>query len=73
MWLKLNGDMLNVKHGIVIGIVYISLNNSIYAKGLTEPVWDIIEEELLQFVDNEQAILTGDFSAGTGSLPDYIC
>ena len=33
MWLKLNGDMLNVKHDIVIGIVYISPNNSTYTKG----------------------------------------
>ena len=64
--------MLNVKHDIVIGIVYISPNNSTYTKGLTEQVWDIIEEELLQFVDNEQITLAGDFNARTGSLPDYI-
>ena len=38
-----------------------------YTKGLTEQVWDVIEEEFLQFVDNEQVVLTGDFNARTGS------
>ena len=63
---------MNIKHGNVIGVVCISPNNSTHTKGLTQPVWDIIEEELLQFVDNEQIILIGDFNARTGSLPDYI-
>ena len=57
---------------VIIGVVYISSINSTYAKSLAEPVWDILERELLQFENNEQILLAGDFNAHTGSLPDYI-
>ena len=33
MWLRLNGDMLNVKHDIAVGIVNISPNNFMYTIG----------------------------------------
>ena len=72
MWVKLNCKALGGNHDVIVGILYISPSNSNRTKNMTEPVWDILEEELMQFNNNEQILLTGDFNAHTGSLPDYI-
>ena len=72
MWVKLNCKALGGNHDVIVGILYISPSNYTRTKNMTEPVWDILEEELMQFNNNEQILLTGDFNAHTGSLPDYI-
>ena len=72
MWVKLNCKALGGNHDVIVGILYISPSNSTRTKNMTEPVWDILEEELMQFNNNEQILLTGDVNAHTGSLPDYI-
>ena len=63
---------IQLNNDIILGVVYVSPINSRYTKCLPEPVWDVLEEELLQFKDDEQILLAGDFNAHTGVLPDYI-
>ena len=72
MRVKLNCNTRDGNHDVIVGISYISPSNSTRTKNMTKPVWDILEEEHMQFNNNEQILLTGDFNAHIGSLPDYI-
>ena len=71
-WIRIQGEKIQLNNDIILGVVYVSPINSTYTKCLPEQVWDVLEEELLQFKDDEQILLAGDFNAHTGVLPDYI-
>ena len=72
IWLRLQNNYFNLPNDMIIGVVYISPANSTYTKSLSETVWAVLEDELTQFNNNEQILITGDFNAHTACLPHYI-
>ena len=50
-------------------MTYISPDTSCHP---TDSLWSLLEEEIAAFFTTGHIILTGDFNARTGSLPDYV-
>ena len=43
-----------------------------HKESIRDSIWSLLEEEIAKFAQKAQVILTGDFNARTGSMPDYI-
>ena len=62
--------MLNSEENIIIGVVYIPCESSIYTN---RDAYDIINNERIEhFHDRKNIIIGGDMNSRTGTLKDFI-
>ena len=70
LWLEVDKGVINSENTIIIGVVYIPGENSIYT---CCDAYDIINQERIEFFhDKENVILGGDFNSRTKTLKDFI-
>ena len=63
----------NLETDLYIGFVYISPQNSISTRDLSENAWNDLEKEYIQFMNRGKVLLMGDQNARTGQTElDYV-
>ena len=72
IWLKLKKEYLNTDKNIIIGGIYNSPINSTYTKSNEHDIFEIIQEKILTFSNNDYVLLGGDFNARVGKMQDFI-
>ena len=67
-WFKLSKHILDTDEDVYFGAVYVPPDNT---KFYSREIYALFYEELEQFTtNNKHVILSGDFNARTGDLPD---
>ncbi len=69
LWLKINKSTLNMDENLYIGGIYLPPSDSRYA---IPSVFETIEKDIVQLSETGNILLTGDYNARTGNLPDYV-
>lgn len=69
LWFEISKRFTNLEKNLLVGIVYISPENSKYS---CRDSFSMIELEMQELsADDKQVILTGDFNARTGTVVDF--
>ena len=68
MWIKLSSNFFGFKNDVYLCLVYISPTNV----ASRDSILSLLQEEIATFSVNNHIVLTGNFNARTGLLPDYI-
>ena len=71
IWIKLHASFFGFKRDVFLCLVYISPETSTHQNS-RDNLWLLLEDEIAQFSTCGHIIITGDFNARTGSLPDFI-
>ena len=72
IWLKLKKEKLNASKDLIIGGIYNSPINSSYSKKNTNDIFEIIQEKIMYYSQNNHVMIGGDFNARTGNIQDII-
>ena len=71
LWIKLQADFFGLDKDVFLCLAYVSPDTSCHPAS-RDSLWSLLEEEIAAFSTTGHIILTGDFNARTGSLPDYV-
>ena len=71
LWIKLSAIYFGFVKDLYVCLVYVTPETSTHQFSRNS-VWNILEEEIATFSSIGHVLLTGDFNARTGSLPDYV-
>ena len=69
--IKLCANYFSFEKDLYLCLVYISLETSTHQSSRNN-IWNLLEEEISKFSITGHILLTGDFNARTGLLPDYV-
>lgn len=71
MWLEFNSELFGRDKPLYLCLVYITPEYSCHVSS-SDNIWGFLQEEIAMFSMNGHIMLTGDFNARTGIMPDYI-
>ncbi|KAK3103091.1 hypothetical protein FSP39_016377 [Pinctada imbricata] len=72
IWVHIKGTFFNSKCDIFAGFVYISPQNSITTKEISEKAWEQLEFDTTRFINKGKVMVMGDFNARSGKKDDFI-
>jgi exonuclease III len=70
LWLKLDANFFGLYEDLFLCLAYVSPESSCHPAS-RDNLWNLLEEEIAEFSNHGQIIITGDLNARTGNLPDY--
>jgi len=71
LWIKLSANYFGFDKDLYMCLIYITPETSTHQSSRNS-LWNILKEEIANFSTTGHILLTGDFNACTGSLPDYV-
>ena len=71
LWIKLCANYFSFEKDLYLCLVYISPETSTHQSSGNN-IWNLLEEEISNFSIRGHILLTRDFNARTGLLPDYV-
>ena len=67
----MDANYFSFEKDLYLCLVYISPETSTHQSSRNN-IWNLLEEEISNFSIRGHILLTGDFNARTGLLPDYV-
>ena len=73
MWVRLDKQFFEFKEDLYVGVVYISPQNSVGTRELSEKAWEDLDRDIGIYSMKGKILICGDFNARTGTnIPDFI-